>query len=405
MNSITRRRALQLFGAAGMVGGVVGCGGSLDDSGGGGGGGGSEGPVKIGLLIPQSGTYAPLGVDMQRGWELYLDQHDGRLGGREIETVTADEGEGPDTGVPAAQRLLQAEQVDIIVGVVNSAIALGIVDMVTEANKLMVITNAGANDITGSARTPNIWRTSFTNGQIAAAMGRHLATTEYANSVYALAPDYAAGQEVLEAFTAALEEGGGRVVGQALPPFGTTQDYQPFLSGVRQSGAQATFCFFSGGEAVSFVQQYAQFGLKDTTPLFGSGFLTEGSVLEAQGDAALGVQGTLHYSTELDNPANVEFLEAYRAASDNADPTVFSVATYDAGLVLDQALQSTEGLSGEQMAAALGDIGEISDSPRGAWTFDGQSPRQTIYLRTVERQDGRLVNAVTQELGTVSQTS
>lgn len=361
-----------------------------------------DGRIKIGLVIPQAGVYAPLGTDMKRGWELWLARHGGRLGQREVTTVIADEGESPQTGVPAVQKLLQGDEVDVLVGVVSSAVALGCQDLVKEAKKLLVVANAGAGAITGSARSPYIWRTSFSNAQISSVMGTHLAAVGGAGPVYLIAPDYAAGAEVLAGFRASFTAGGGAIAGEAKPAFGKTHDYQPYLTGIRESGARAVFCFFSGAEAVSFVKQYAQFGLAGRVPLHGSGFLTEGSVLDAQGDAALGIQTTLHYSTELDIPANRELVAAYREAY-GATPTVFTVQTWDAAAVLDRALAASKGVDGDSLAAALGGLGPIEDSPRGPWRFDGQSPKQKIYLRVVEKRGGAYVNTVTRDLGTFAQ--
>jgi branched-chain amino acid transport system substrate-binding protein len=277
---------------------------------------------------------------------------------------------------------LQSDQVDILVGIVNSATALGVKDMVAEAKKLLVISNAGANAITGASKSPYIWRTSFTNSQVSAALGKHLAGS--GKTAYAIAPDYAAGAEASSGFTTAFKAGGGTVVGEDKPPFGKTQDYQPFLSKIQASGAQLTYCFFAGAEAVTFVKQYAQFGLASKIPLYGSGFLTEGGVLAAQADAAVGVQTSLHYSTELDNAANKEFRTAYETKY-NAVPTVYAVQTWDAAGVLNRALRAASDPTGDNLATALGSIGSIDDSPRGPWSFDGQSPKQTFYLRKVEK--------------------
>ncbi|HEY0509987.1 MAG TPA: ABC transporter substrate-binding protein, partial [Blastococcus sp.] len=332
-------------------------GGSLGEKDTGDAGGDGGGTVRVGLVIPQAGVYTPLGVDMQNGWNLWLDQHDGKMGDYTVETVTADEGEGPDTGVPAIQRLLTEGDVDALVGIVNSATALGVAEQVTEAETPLLIANAGAGPITKDAGSPYVWRTSFTNAQIAAAMGEHLAE-EGVGPVYVMAPDYAAGQEVVAGFIEAFEAGGGTVAGQALTPFGKTQDFQPFLSGAQASGAKAVFVFYAGGEAVSFVKQYADFGLKDTLPLYGSGFLTEGGVLAAQGEAAVGVQTALHYSTEIDNESNKEFVEAYREAYD-ALPTVYAVQAYDAANVLARALKESTDLTGKAITDALGGLGTI----------------------------------------------
>src|SRR5215470_3070916 len=328
---ITRRRLLGAMGAASALAVLPACK-SGDKSGGGGGGG----KVKIGVVVPQSGVYATVGNEMKHAWELWLERHGGKLGGREVTTVVADEGESPQTGVPAVQKLLQSDQVDAIVGIIGSAIALGAKDKVAEAKKLMIVANAGAGAITGAAKNPYIWRTSFTNAQVASVMGKHLAGKAEVGPVYAIAPDYAAGAEVIRGFKATFEAGGGKVAGEAKIPFGKTQDFQPFLTGIQSSGAKATFCFYAGAEAIAFVKQYAQFGLSTTIPLYGSGFLTEGSkVLAAQGDAALGVQTTLHYTTELDNPANKAFVAAWKAKF-NDTPAVYAVQMWDAASVLNR---------------------------------------------------------------------
>jgi len=399
--TFTRRRLLVLAGAAGaaaLLPGLAACGSSV----GGGGSGGGAKAVKVGLVVPRSGVYAVVGTDLQRGWELWLDGHGGKFGDYTVTTVVADEGETPQTGVPAVQKVLQSDGVDVVVGVVNSATALGVRDAIAESKKILVVANAGAADITGKARSPYIWRSSFTNAQISSAMGTHLAQSGFKDGVYAIAPDYTAGTEVIAGFTKAFEAGGGKVVGQAKPALGKTSDYQPFLSGIQSSGAKATFCFFSGAEAITFVRQYAQFGLAKSIPLYGSGFLTEGNVLPQQADAALGVQTTLHYTDQLDNPANKDFVAKY-SAKYGESPSCFSVQAWDAANVLNRALRSAPAVDGDTISAALGGVGTIEDSPRGPWTFEGQTPRQTIYLRRVERTGGKLVNGVVQDLGQQSQ--
>jgi branched-chain amino acid transport system substrate-binding protein len=392
-----RRRVTRSVGAGAMALTLAACGGGSLGGNDNGSDGEGDGTVRIGLVIPQAGVYTPLGEDMKQGWDLWLEQNDGMMGSYEVETVVADEGESPDTGVPAVQRLLTEGDVAALVGIVNSATALGVADAVTEAETPLIVANAGAEAVTKEAASPYVWRSSFTNAQIAAAMGEHLAA-EGIGPVYVMAPDYAAGQEVVAGFTEAYEAGGGTIAGQALTPFGTTQDFQPFLSGVRSSGAEAVFVFYAGGEAVSFVQQYDEFGLKDSIPLYGSGFLTEGSVLDAQGDSAVGVRTTLHYSTEIDNEANAAFVEAYQAAYDEL-PTTYAVQAYDAANVLGRALAEVEDLSGPAITEALDGLGQIDDSPRGPWSFTDQTPEQSIYLREVADEGGTLLNTVVTDLG------
>lgn len=391
---LSRRQMLGVMGVAALS--VTGCGSVGDDEEGGDEGGSTA--LKVGLVIPQAGVYAPLGVDMKAGWDLYLSEHGGKLGGRAVELVVADEGEAPDKGVPAVQRLVQRDDVDVLVGIVNSATALGAKDVVAGAKKLLIVSNAGADKLT-AGDVPYVWRSSFTNGQIGFAVGQHLAKApEGRDGAYAIAADYAAGNEASAGFKAGLEGGGGKLVGEAATPFGTTQDFQPFLSKVRSSGAGACYCFYAGAEAVAFVKQYQEFGLADRIPLFGSGFLTEGGVLEAQGKAATGVRTGLHYSTELDNPANQAFLKSYQAKT-GKPPTVYAMQTWDAAALLDQAVKGADALDGDTLAKRLESLGEIADSPRGAWSFEDRSPKQTVYLREVTPKGSGFVNAVEEELG------
>jgi branched-chain amino acid transport system substrate-binding protein len=384
---------------AGLSAGAVlvacgGGGGALggDDEGDGNGGGDDSSPVDVGLLVPTSGVYAPLGEDMQQGFELYLDQNEGQLGGREVNLQVVDEGETPDTGVPGAQRLIQ-QGVSAVVGIVNSATALGVRDAFEEAEIPLIIANAGANDITGARSSDYVWRTSFSNGEVAAALGPYAA--ENCESVFLAAADYAAGREATAGFEGTFTEAGGTVAGSVFPPFGTTTNYQPFLAQIQQSGADCVYTFFAGAEAVAFTQQYAQFGLNQTTQLYSSGFLTEGGVLTAAGEAAAGVETSLHYSDQLDSERNQQFVEAYRAAYDEA-PTVYAVQAYDAAQALDQAFET--GVSGSEVVEGLQGIDSI-DSPRGEFSFgEGNGPEQTYYLRRVEQGEGGLVNTVVQEL-------
>lgn len=346
--------------------------------------------AKVALLVPKSGVYAPLGEDMEQGFREYLAEKGDKLGGRTVEVTVVDEGAGPETGVPAGQKLAAQADLSAVVGVVNSAVALGLKDTFQEAKKPLIVANAGADAITGASRSDYVWRTSFANGESAASLAAHVAEQAQGGSVYLIAPDYAAGKEFLDGFEKAFVAAGGKVAGKALPPFGKTSNYQPFLAGISSSGAAAVYAFFAGSEAVGFVKQYRELGVG--LPLYGTGFLTEGGVLQAQGEAALGIETSLHYSDQLDTPRNKEFVAAYRAKYDEA-PTVYAVQAYDAAQVLDAAL--AKGVSGEQVVEGLKAVTSV-DSPRGTWSFsEGHGPEQAYYLRTTQAGPGGLVNAVT----------
>ena len=351
------------------------------------------GSAKVALLVPKSGVYAPLGEDMEQGFRSYLQEKGGKLGGKTVDVSVVDEGAGPETGVPAGQKLAAQADLSAVVGIVNSAVALGLRETFQEARKPLIVANAGADAITGASRSDYVWRTSFANSEPAAALGKHVADQVKGGSVYLVAPDYAAGKEFLDGFEKAFTAAGGKVAGRALPPFGKTSNYQPFLAGIQSSGAAAVFAFFAGSEAVGFVKQYRELGVG--LPLYAPGFLTEGGVLQAQGEAAAGIQTSLHYSDQLDNPRNKAFTAAYRTAYDEA-PTTYAVQAYDAAQALDMAL--SRGTSGEQVIAGLKAITSI-DSPRGPFSFTaGQGPKQTYYLRVTEPGTAGLVNRVVSTL-------
>jgi len=359
-------------------------------------GGTDTSPVKVGLLVPTSGVYAPLGKDMRQGFELYLEQKGGQLAGRKVDLQVIDEGETPATGVPGAQRLIQ-QQVNAVVGIVNSATALGVRDAFEEARIPLIIANAGADAITGARKSDYVWRTSFANGEVAAALGPYAAKN--CKSAFLAAADYAAGKEATSGFEKTFTGAGGKVIGSVFPPFGTTTNYQPFLAQIQQSGADCVYSFFAGAEAVAFTQQYAQFGLKGKVKLYSSGFLTEGGVLKAAGGAATGVETSLHYSDQIDSPRNKEFVAAYSAKYKDS-PTVYAVQAYDAAQALDQAF-GVGAATGPDVVKGLQAIKTV-DSPRGQFRFNpGHGPDQTYYLRRVAPgPGGGLVNTVVDKLTT-----
>ena len=331
--------------------------------------------VKIGFVAPLSGPFASAGEDLRRGFRFYLDRHEGRLGGRKVNVVEVDEGAGPETGVPAVRRLLTRDRVVAAAGIVNSAVALGAHQSFIDARVPLIIATAGANDLTGAKGSEFIWRTSFANADVNDAMGRWLAQQPpIPGGVYVFAPEYVAGHEQINAFKAAYTAGGGKIAGEQYSPFGITQDFQPYLTQVRASGAGAVYVFYAGQDAIGFVRQYKDFGLTGRIPLYGPGFLTEGPTLDAQGAAAEGLITALHYSSELDTPVNRDFVESYEVVY-KAPPTAFSVQAYDAGAVLDAALAQIDGaVTGAALVAALPKVGQI-DSPRGPWQFTRAATR------------------------------
>ncbi len=339
--------------------------------------------VKIGILLPYSGTYAKLGEAITNALKLRIEQAGGKLGGRAIEYVAIDS----EMSVPKAptntNKLIKKAKVDFLVGPVHSGIAQAMAKIVgPRETPIMIVPNAGSNLVTGSLCAPNIFRTSFTNWQPAYPCGKVMADDGHKTCV-TIAWKYAAGRQMMDAGTENFESNGGSVVQDIQVPFPQVE-FQAHLSEIASIKPDAVFAFFAGGGAVKFVKDYAAAGLKDKIPLYGPGFLTEG-VSTAQGAAAEGIRTTLHYAADLDNAANGAFRAAYQKAFGKA-ADVFAVQGYDTGSLLIQAMDAVGGDTGatQDLIAAMAGA-TIADSPRGAWTMSkAHNPIQDIYLRQVK---------------------
>lgn len=354
----------------------------------------ATGPVKIGLLVPQSGVYKSLGDDMKAGFEVYLKEKGNKLGGKEVQVVTADEGETADSGKAAADKLVKQDKATVVTGVVSSATMNGIVDLFETSQIPLVGSNASPTTLTGKKF---IWRTSYVNDEPGKALGAYVAKKEK-GPVYLLAADYQAGKDETGGFKETFEPAGGKVADEVYTPFPGTKNFQPFLANLQKSGAKSVFTFYAGGAAVDFVKQYEQFGLAGKVTHYSAGFLTEGGVLTAQGKAALGTKTAMNYSADLDNDVNKKFVEGYVAAT-GKQPTTYAMASYDAARVIDMAIEKAGKTDSKSINDAIGQLGDI-ESPRGTWSFnDNGTPKQMWYLREVKEQDGKLANVVVEELG------
>ena len=344
--------------------------------------------VRLGLMLPYTGTFAQLGVAIENGLRLALEQGGGRLGGREVEFFKVDDESEPSKATENANRLITRDKVDVLIGSVHSGVVMGMLKVAKESGTLMLIPNAGADAATGSLCSPNVFRTSFSNWQPVHPLGKVMSDRGHKKAVF-ITWKYAAGEESLASFKEGFTASGGTVVKELFVPFPNVE-FQALLTEIASIRPDAVACFFAGGGAVKFVKDYAAAGLKDKIPLYGSGFLTEG-VLAAQGDAAEGLLTTLHYADSLDNPRNRAFRSAYAKAY-KLEPDVYAVQGYDTGLLLAQALEKVKGDIGNQQAVVAAMEGALIDSPRGPWKMSkAHNPIQDIYLRRVEKGDNKVI--------------
>ena len=351
--------------------------------------------LKVGLMLPATGTYAALGTAIENGFRLYVGEQGGKLGGREIEFVKVDDESDPAKATDNVNKLIKRDNVDVLVGTVHSGVAMAMAKVAKDTGTLLLVPNAGADAVTGPMCAPNIFRSSFSNWQPGYAMGEVVAKKGHKN-VVTITWKYAAGDESVRGFKEAFEKAGGKVVKELSLPFPNVE-FQALLTEIAASKPDAVYTFFAGGGAVKFVKDYAAAGLKKSIPLYGAGFLTDGT-LEAQGADADGLLTTLHYADSLGNARDNAFRLAYAKAF-KLQPDVYAVQGYDAAQMLGIGLAAVKGdVSKKAEIAAAIEKAKI-DSPRGAFSVSkSHNPVQDIYLRQVSGKENKLVSVASKSL-------
>jgi branched-chain amino acid transport system substrate-binding protein len=355
-----------------------------------------QGKLKVGLMLPYSGTYTALGVAIENGFKLRVEEQGGKLGGREIEYVKVDDESDPAKATDNVNKLIKRDNVDVIVGTVHSGVAMAMAKAAKESGTTLIVPNAGADAVTGPMCAPNIFRSSFSNWQPAYAMGEVAAKQEKKKKAITITWKYAAGDESTNGFKEGFEKAGGQVVKQLTVPFPNVE-FQALLTEIAAAKPDAVYAFFAGGGAVKFVKDYAAAGLNKTIPLYGPGFLTDGT-LDAQGDSAQGMLTTLHYADGMNTPRDTSFRTAYAKAF-KLQPDVYAVQGYDAAQILAIGLDATKGdISKKAEFAAAVEKAKI-DSPRGSFSVGkSHNPVQDIYLRKVDGKENKMVSIASKGL-------
>ena len=354
-----------------------------------------QGKIKVGLMLPYTGTFAALGTAITNGFKLAVEENGGKIAGRDIEYFTVDDESDPAKAPENANKLIKRDQVDVVVGTVHSGVALALSKVARDNNTLLIIPNAGADDITGPLCAANVFRVSFTNSQLGLAMGQVMADQKKKTAV-TITWKYAAGEESTGGFKETFEKGGGKVVKELFLPFPQVE-FQPLLTEIAALKPDVVYAFFAGGGAVKFVKDYAAAGLGKAIPLVGPGFLTDGT-LEAQGEAAQGMLTTLHYGDGVSNPKNTAFRAAYLKAY-KTDADVYAVQGYDAAQLLIAGVDAVKGDLSKRADLVKAMESAKLESPRGPLALTrAHAPIHDIYLRKVEGRENKVVGVAVKNI-------
>ena len=362
-------------------------------------------PLKVGLVLPYTGVFTIVGQDTTKGVELYMGKIGFTAAGREIQVLKEDEEAKPDVGLTKTRKLIERDRVEVLVGPVHSGVALAIRDYVHAQGVPLIVPVPGIPILTAPAKaSPWIFRVSETFDMANFTMGTWLYKKTPHRKVVVMASDYVAGHQSVGGFMAAFRAAGGEVVKEIYPPLGTP-DFAPYLTQMAGVTADAVYGWFAGADAIRFIRAYNEYGLATKLPLFGYNALVDDTILPGLGDAALGITTVGPYSAVLDSPESRAFVSEYEAKYKSL-PTRYSEQGYVAAQLIAAAVEALKGETGDRarLRDALKTAAPTIRPPRGPVQFDRyQQVITDIFVTRVERQGGRLVNAIVDRVPGVSQ--
>ena len=357
-------------------------------------------PVRVGLLTVKTGPLASGGLDMERALVMYLRERNNTIAGRKIELTVADTAGVAATARTKTQELVEKDHVQALIGPLDAGSALAIDDYI-RAQQIPTMSVAAAEDMT--QRKPNPWfvRATSTSSQCAQPMADYCAKTLNYKRMAVIADDIPYGHEMVAGFQRVFEDAGGKIVQKLFPPL-TVPDYGTYLAQMNPK-IDGIFLGFAGSNGFRWLRQFNEFGMKGKTNVVGGMTALDEAVLRNMGDEALGILTACWYSAEIDNPINRKFTAAFRAEA-KYDPGFYAAATYTNGAVFQAALEAVKGKIEDKQAFMKALRATKVDTCRGPVAFDAYgNVVGNVYIRKVERKEGRLVNSIIKTYPNVSQ--
>ena len=337
--------------------------------------------TKVGMITTLSGGGAGLGIDVRDGFLLAIAQS----GRDDIEVIVEDDQRKPDIAVQLSDRMIQSDRVDVMTGIIFSNLAMAVVPSATAQGLFYLSPNAGPSVLAGKGCHPNYFNVAWQNDNLHEAAGAYANETGYGNA-FIMAPNYPAGKDALTGFKRFFE---GDLAGELYTKLGQ-KDYAAEIAQIRASGADSVFFFLPGGMGISFLKQYADSGLD--LPVIGPAFSFDQGILQAVGEAALGVVNTSQWNKDLDNETNAAFVASFQEEYGRL-PSLYASQGFDTANLLISALEQAEPDDADAFRAAL--EAANFDSTRGDFAFGpNHHPVQNIYVRRVIREGDVFTNEI-----------
>ncbi len=341
----------------------------------------AQADVKVGMITTLSGGGAGLGIDVRDGFMLAVKQ----AGRDDLEVVIEDDQRKPDIAVQLADKMIQSEKVDVLTGIIWSNLAMAVVPAATAQGKFYLSPNAGPSPLAGKGCHENYFNVAWQNDNLHEAAGAYANDSGLANS-FILAPNYPAGKDALTGYKRFFK---GDLAGELYTKLGQT-DYAAEIAQIRASGADSVYFFLPGGMGISFLKQYAASGVD--LPLVGPAFSFDQGILQAVGDAAMGVKNTSQWNKDIDNATNAAFVETFQAEYGRL-PSLYASQGFDTANLLISAMGKADIADADAFRAAL-KAAEF-DSVRGDFAFgDNHHPIQDIYVREVIKEGDVYTNKI-----------
>jgi branched-chain amino acid transport system substrate-binding protein len=351
--------------------------------------------VKVGLINSYTGFVAQPADQGQKGFDLYVKEHGKDLPpGVKIELLRRDDTSNPEVGKRLAQELITRDHVQLLTGIVLSPVATAVAPLTAEAKVPLLLDIASAG-VTIPRISPYVVRISFTLWQEAYPIGKWAAEQGWKTG-YTAVSDFIPGHDSEAAFTKAFTDGGGKIVGAVrFPP--TNPDFAPFVQRIKDAKPDVVFIFVPAGtQATGMMKAMQDLGLREAgINVVAPQDLLPDEELPRMGDTPLGLITSGTYSADAKRPANEAFLAAWkREYGDKSIPDFFSVDAWDGMAAIYGLVKETKGNFTADQAMALLSHWKDPDSPRGPIMIDPETRDiiQNVYIRRVEKQDGRLVN-------------
>ena len=331
--------------------------------------------LKIGFITTLSGPQGVIGADMKNSVELALDHLNRKVGGLETEVIYGDDQVKPDVGKQVAEEMMKKHQVNFVAGIIWSNVMLAVAPTVTEAGTFMIGTNAGPHELAGKMCNQMFFTTSWQNDQTPEAMGKYM-QEKGINDVYLMAPNYAAGKDMITGFKRYFK---GRIVDEVYTRLGQT-DYQAELSQLRSKNPKAVFVFYPGGMGISFLRQYSEAGLRGIYPLY-SVYTVDELSIPAVKHAALGQLETRIWSPDIKVPASQKFVADYQKKYGGKLPSFYGAQSYDGIMLIDSAVRAVKGNLSDKKGMIAAMRKANFNSVRGKFTYNhNHFPIENFYL-------------------------